>query len=256
MKLGALEDCDERLTSYTFTETEYQDSEIRIQVTAVYLAPQEQLLRCNVLYAIKTLAVDQLNYAQEFGASFVESRNGILLYSGTLDNKYDVPSLQQSSNSSADLSVTDLQEKRASSVQVLNTTNSRTTLLNITGPNDVEYRVDFQFSGSYLDKVGIFSAILEFMLTLAQRDANAPVENVSEATSADEYWIFVMRARDSSFPLQIFEVLGILESIARYCVSKRHYKELTFGFFINEELTAHGCLTAPIASRRWCRGMR
>ena len=256
MKLGALEDCDERLTRYTFTDTEYQDSEIRIQVRAVNTALQEQLVRCNIVYAIKTLAINQLNYVHAFGASFIESYHGFLLYDGILDNKYDGPSLQQSSNSSTDLSITESQEKRASSAQVLDTTNSTTTLLNITGSNNVEYHIDFYYTGSFIDKINIFSAILEFMMTLAQRDHDAAIDRVSEATSADAYWIFVMHIPDSSFSLQVFELLAILEGIARYCVTKRYYRELSFRFFINRELTARGCLTAPIPSRRWCQGMR
>ena len=256
MKLGALEDCDERLTSYTYTDAEYQDSEIRIQVTAVNEAPQEQLVRCNVLYAIKTIAIDQINFASDLGLSFTESRNGILLYRGILDNKHDGPSLQRSSNSSADLSVTDSREKRELSAQVLNTTKSATTLLNVTGSNDFEYEIYFYFTGTFIDKISIFSAILDFMMTLAQRDGNAPVDHVSQATSADPYWIFVMHVGDSSFSLQVYEILAILEGIAQYCVSRRHYRELSFRFFVNREYTAHGCLTDPIPSRRWCQGMR
>ena len=256
MKLGALRDCNERMTRYTFTDTEYQDSEIRIRVTAEEHAPQGQLVLCNILYAIKTLAIWQLDYAQEFGASFVESHHDIVLYGGILDNKNDDSSLQQPSNPSTDLSGTDSQEKRASSTQVLVSTNSTTTLLNITGSNDVEYRIEFYFTGLLINKVRIFSAILEFMMTLAQRDDDAAVQYASQATSTDAFWMFFTHIQDSGFSLQVFEILGILESIARYCVSRGHYQELSFRFFINEEFTAHGCLTAPISSRRWCRGMR
>ena len=256
MKLGALDDCNERLTRYTFTDTEYQDSDIRIRMTALEDAPQEQLVRCNILYAIKTITVEQLNYAEHLGAVFVESHRGIHLYSGILDNKYDDSSLEQFSNSSADLSDINSQEKRASSAEVLDRTNSTTTLLNITGSNDVEYRVDFHLTGRMINQVSIFSAILEFMMTLAQRDSDAAVEYISQATSTDAYWIFVQRIRSSSFSLQVFEVLAILEGIARHCVIQRHYEELSFHFFIDRQLTAHGCLIAPIASRRWCQGMR
>ena len=253
MKLGALKGCDERLTSYTYTDTEYQDSDIRIRVTAEENAPQGQLVVCNILYAIKTVAIAQLDYAQEFGASFVESHNGILLYRGILDNKFDDPSLQQSSNPSADLSDTASQEKRA---QVLDSTNPSMTLLNITGSNDVQYKLEFYYTGILINKVSIFSAILEFMMTLAQRDGDAGVEHVSEAKSADVYWMFVMRIQDSSFPLQVFQVVAILEAMARYCVTRGQYQEMSFRFSVNDEYTAHGCLTAPLSSKRWCAGMR
>ena len=256
MKLGALEDCDERLTRYTFTDTEYHDSDIRISMTAADDAPQEQLVRCNILYAIKTLAIKQLGYSVEFGARFTESHNGILLYGGVLDNKHDDASLQQLSNSSADLRDTGSQEKRASSAQILETINSTTTLLNITGSNDVEYEVEFYFTGRFLNKINVFEAILQLMMTLAQQDSYATVEHVIAATIRDPYWIFVMHVPDSSFSLQVFQVLPILEAAARYCVSRHYYRELSFRFLINRELIAHGCLTAPNLSRWWCQGMR
>ena len=253
MKLGALRDCDERLTSYTYTDTEYQDSDIRIRVAAEENAPQGQLVLCNILYAIKTVAIAQLDYAQEFGASFVESHHGTLLYRGILDNKFDVPLLQQSSNPTADISDKGSQEKRA---LVLDSTNATTTLLNITGSNNVEYNLEFYYSGILINKVSIFSAILEFMMTLADRGGDAGVEHVSEVKSADTYWMFVMRIQDSSFPLQVFQVAAILEAMAQYCVTRSHYQEMSFRFFVNHEYTAHGCLTAPLPSRRWCAGMR
>ena len=256
MKLGALRDCNERMTTYTFTDTEYQDSEIRIRVTAAEHAPQVQLVLCNILYAIKTVAIGQLGYGQEFGATFIENHNGIVLYGGVLDNKHDQPSLQQPSTPSTDLSGTDSQEKRASSTQVLVSTNSTTTLLNIPGLNNVEYRIEFYFTGLLINKVRIFSSILEFMMTLAQRDDDATVEYASQATSTDAFWMFVTHIRDSGFSLQVFELLGILEAVARHCVSRRHYQELSFRFFVNEQFAAHGCLTTPIPSRRWCQGMR
>ena len=256
MKLGTLRDCNERVTRYTFTDTEYQDSDIRIRVTAVENAPLEQLVLCNILYAIKTLAIEQLYHAQELGANFVESNHGIPLYNGVLDNKYDDPSLQQLSKPSADLSDTHSQEKRASSAQVLDSTNSSTTLLKITGSNDFVYKVDFYFTGILINKVSIFSAILEFLMTQTQRDADAAVEYVSQATSSDAYWMFVEHNRHSSFSLQVFELVAILEAMARHCVSRNHYQELSFRFFVNQEYTARGCLTAPNFNRRWCQGMR
>ena len=256
MKLGTLRDCNERLTSYTFTDTEYHDSDIRIRVTAVEDAPQENLVLCNILYAIKTLAIEQLNHGQEFGAIFVESNRGILLYDGILDNKYDHPLLQQPRKPSADLSDTASQEKRASRAQVLGSTNSTRTLLNITGSNDVEYELVFYFTGIPINKASIFSAILEFLMTLTQRESGAAVQYVSQATSTDPYWMFVEHIRDSSSSLQVFQLVAILESVARHCVSRRHYQELSFRLFVNQEYTAHGCLTAPISPRRWCQGMR
>ena len=256
MKIEAIKDCDERMTSYTFTDTEYEESDVRIRVTAADRAPQQQLVRCNVMYAIKTLAIAQLEHAQLYGARFVESYRGQLLYGGTFDNKNDDPSLEQIGNSSADLSGTVSQEKRAPSTQMLDSTNSTTTLLTIAGSNDVEYHIDFFFTGNIIPKLNIFSAILEFMMTIAQRDGDARIENISQATSTDAYWIFVEHIPASRSSLQVFEVAAILESIARYSVSRGHYGELSFHLLVDRELAARGCVTQPVPSREWCRNMR
>lgn len=251
MKLQALQDCDEHMTSYTFTDTEYEDSEIRIRVQAVAGAAQEELVRCNILYAIKSLAIHQLNQ-RLYGAKFTELKHGQLLYRGVLDDRGDVPWLERPGNASAEPSET--VEKRALSSQVSDATNFTTTILTIPGSNDVEYQIGFDIHGRPIRNVSIFSAILEFMMVLAQRNSHDSI--VADMTSTDSSWIFVTHESQSRFPLQVFQLLAILEAAARNAVFRRRYEEMTFTFFINGEIVARGCVTAPVWSRRWCGGMR
>lgn len=254
MKVQALQDCNEQVTSYTFTDTEYEDSAIRIQVNPVAGAPQARLVRCNMLYAIKTLAIEQLNNEHLYGARFVESYRGQLLYNGVLDNLHDDFPLEKSSNLSTDPSQTITQEKRELSTQVLNAPNA-ITKLKIPGSNNVEYEVKFLLSGDLIPKVGIFAAILEFMMKLAQQRSDDTIGSVSQARSEDPAWIFVSWDAESRFSLQMFELLAVLESLARWTVTRRRYRELRFYFYIDGELVAQGCVTTPISSRRWCRGL-
>lgn len=255
VKCEAIKDCDQYITSYTFIDTEYEDDPIRIHVDAAAGSPEQQLVRCNLLYAIKTLAINLMAQDRGYGARFTESFRGQLLYIGLFVNKNDVPLLAQSSNSSAaDPNATVAQEKRALGTESLDVTNTTTTFFTIPGSNDVEYKVEFEFRGDRVRKIGIFSAILEMMMTLAQLDSSDPVERVSQATLTDSSWIFVMHNTESDVPLQGFQLLAILESIARYTVSQARYQELTVNFFINRELVAGGCVTLPVASRAWCRG--
>ena len=256
MKVQAIQDCEQHMTSYIFTDSEYGDSEIRIRINAAQGALQAQLVRCSILYAIKTLAISQLTRERLYGATFIESYRGQPLYTGVLDNKSDDPSLERSSNSSADSSETVKQERRALRTLVLDATNSTTTLLSIPGSNDVEYQIEFDFRGDRIPKIGIFSAILEFMMTLAERNSDDSIQNISQATSVDSIWIFVTRDARSRFPLQVFQLVAILESVARYAVVKKRYQEMTFKFFVNREIVAEGCLTAPISSRVWCQALR
>lgn len=255
MKIQALEDCDQQVTSYTFTDTEYEDSAIRIRVNAVEGAPQAQLVRCNMLYAIKTLAIEQLNNEHLYGARFVVLYRGQLIYNGVFDNLHDDPSLEKSSNSSTDPSQTVAQEKGELSTQVLNATSAIITGPKIPGSNDVAYEVKFVTSGGLIPKIGIFSAILEFMMKLAQRGSDDTIGSESQARSTDPVWIFVSWDAESRFSLQMFELLAILESLARWSVHRRHYREVRFYFYIDGELVAQGCLTAPISGRRWCQGL-
>ena len=255
MKLQALQDCDEHMTSYTFTETEYEVSEIRIGVQAVARAAQEELVRCNILYAIKSLAIYQLNQ-RLYGAIFTERKHGQLLYRGVLDDRGDVPWLERPGNASAEPSETVTREKRALSSQVSDATNFTTTIFTIPGSDDVDYQIEFDFHGRPISNVSIFSTILEFMMVLAQQDSHDSILADRQMTSTDSSWIFVTHESQSRFPLQVFQLLAILEAAARNAVFRRRYEEMTFYFFINGEIVARGCVTMPIPSRRWCEGMR
>ena len=255
MKLQALEDCDDHIPRYTFTDTEYEYSPIRIRIVALVGAPSVQRVRCNLMYGIKSLAKEQLTRPRLFGAAFLEYYRDELLYSGIFDNKGDASLVEPSSNSSTNTSETIAQDKRALSTYALDANNSTAILLTIPGSDDVQYRMEFDFLGSPLPQAGIFSTILDFIFTLGQRDAADAVQNVSEV-STDPAWIFVTHSQESTFSLQVFEVLAILESTARYAALQGRYQEMIFNFFIDEELVAGGCVVAPIASRRWCGGVR
>ena len=256
MKQEALKDCDQLITSYIFTDTEYETSNIRIRMNAVEAAPQQHLVRCNLLYGIKTLAIRQLAHEARYGAKFIESYHGQILYSGTLDEQNDESSsLEPFSNSSAESSETTTQKKQALSTQSLDVTNSTHTLLAITGSNDVRYKIDFYFAGRVIGKIAIFATVLETMMTLAERDSEDVIVDFSQARPSDLFWVFVKHDSDSIYPLQVYELIAILESLARYTVQKSRYQEMTFYFEINGDMVAWGCITRPMPSRAWCEGM-
>ena len=257
LKGQAIENCNQYITSYTYTDTEYENDPIRIRINAAAGSPDGQLVRCNYMFAIKTLMIDLMTQVRGlYGARFTLSYRSRLLYIGVFDNKNDAPSLAQSSNSSTDPSEPVAEEKRALSIQTLDISNSTATLLAIPGSNNVEYRINFDFRGNSFSKISLFSAIVEFMMTLAQLDSGDTVENISQTTPTDSLMIFVMHNATSSAPLQGFQLLAILESIARHAVNNERYQEMIFDFFISGELVAWGCVTTPHWSRMWCQGLR
>ena len=254
MKLQTLEDYDQHIASYTYTDTEYEDSDIRLRIDAEPGAPHEQLVRRNLMYAIKTLAIDQLKHENLYGAQFSESYHGQLLYGGVFDSKFDPTSLELTSNSSAGPSERLRQEKRALSTPSFDSTQSSTTLVDISGSNDLDYRLEFEFRGEdHISNIDIFSAILEMLMTLARRESDHAILHVSQLTPVDSLWIFAMHDSRSRFVFQVFQLVAILEGLARYAVFKTRYQEMSFKFFIDEEVVARGCITMPIASRVWCR---
>ena len=259
VKIQAIEDCEQYIRSYTFTDTEYEDSPIRIRINAAAGGPEAQLVRCNVLYAMKTLAINQLSRSSRetvSGGRFIELYHDQSLYDGVLDNKNDVLSLENSSNLATSPSGPVAQTKRALSTHPLEASNSTISFLTIPGLNDVEYTIEFKFRGTRVLKVGLFSAILGFIMTLAQLDSDSSIDNVSQSTSADLSWIYVMYNSESNVPLKQFQLVAILESIARYAVMQRRYEEMTFDFHVNGEFVAGGCVTVPDGSKAWCRGLR
>ena len=187
---------------------------------------------------------------------FTESYRGQLLYDGIFDDKNDPLSLAQSSNSSANANDTAASEKRAPSIHALDVTNSSTTPLTIPGPANVEYRIEFDFRMYRLAKVSIFSAILELMMALAQSNSADPIEVASQASPTDLAWIFVRHSSETDIPLQGFQLLAILESIARHSVNSERFGELDFDFFVDGQKVAKGCVTRPNYSRAWCHGLR
>ena len=256
VKRQAIEDCDQHITSYTFTDTEYADDPIRIQMNAAAGAPEGQLVRCNFLYAIKTLAIHLFTIRRPHGVDFAGYYRRQLLFIGVFDDKNDIPSLQRFSNSSAKPSDTFAQEKRALITHSLDATNSSSAFLTIPGSDNVEYRVAFQYRGERLSKISIFCVILEFMMVLAQLQNDDAIDNLSQATSADSAWIFVIHNSESNIPLMDFQLVAILESIARDSVGRGQYQELKFDFFVNREVVATGCVTVPNWLSGWCQGMR
>ena len=254
VKIQALKDFNQHIVNYAFIDTEYADDPIRIRVEGAAGAPEGKLVRCNIMYAIKTLAVDLLTRGSPNGAVFFLSYNGQPIYNGIFDKKNEVALLEQSSNTSASLSEISVQKKGALSTRSLNTANSSSTLLSIPGSDDVEYRVDFDVRGRMVTKASFFSAIIEFMFKLAQPDSADSIETVSQSTGADLLWIFVRHAR-SDHHLQVFQLLAILEGMARYVVGRGRYTEVVFSFYIDNDLVATGCVTKPVASRRWCSGL-
>ena len=256
MKLQALQDCDGYIASYDFTRSEYQDSRVHIRVNAAARAPRGQLVRCNCMFAIKTLAIDQLTRFQLYGATFTERYRGQLLYRGVFDDRINVLLPAKSSNSSNDPSRTIAQDKRAMSIPSSDLTNSSTTLLTIPGAkNDDEYEVQFEFKGRPVPKVLVFTAVLENLMALAQQDSGATINTFSLWSSLESLWIFVTHDREAGFDLQVFQVLAILESVARHAVNQNRYQEMVFRLRINGVVVANGCLTAPLLSRLWCRGL-
>lgn len=230
---------------------------MRLQLDSNPEAPQARLTRCNVIYALKVMAVNLLGILYPPEVHFHEwYHDQLLLYFGQLQ-KIAPQFLVRTSSSTANLSHIVKQEKRALTMSTgtsrgTHTRNATTIVLDLPEYPDTEIR--FNFSGERFLKFDLFVSILDFMMDLAQEDSSDSLEYTHSSSPNSPLWIFVAHNRNTGISLAYFEVLAILESIARWAVLQQIYREVFFRFIVNREEVATGCVTKPLLSKAWCQG--
>ena len=270
MAQQALEPFDDRLSYFAYTDVE---TPVRIELRSAPRALTAMTVRSNVMWALKQLAIDQFHSPSIWGVDFKVLLEGEELYLGKLSNKYrrdggavlEGGSGEQGvgNGSSHDEGVSE-QEKKPKRALVLtrpaqNATTSTTTSLTITGgqssPANVQYGMRFQPLGVLLPDIGIFSAILEFLLFLAAYELYQELESANMAYDTLPVWIFVISNVESASgrSLQMYQVLAMLQSIAKHFVEHRIYQELGFNLLADEAIVAVGCVVTGQRRREWCR---
>ncbi|KAF6224997.1 hypothetical protein HO133_010192 [Letharia lupina] len=254
----AVEPFDARLSYFEYADAE---TPVRIVLRSAPHAPTTLTVRSNVMWALKQLPINLFHDPSIWGLDFKVRLRGEDLYLGSLSNSNRPGGVlgaggeQGGGNGSSDGS--EEKQKRA----LLITQPSNTTAQNLknpgSSPTDIQYDLRFQLTGLPLPDIGIFSAILEFLLGLGAGDPYQAVESAKLALDTLPVWIYISyNAQPSSTQrLQVYRVVAILQAIARYCVGQRIYQELIFNLLVDDLLLASGCVVRGVGEREWCRGL-
>lgn len=254
MKGQALENAGDILSHFYFTDTEYADDPVRIRMDPTGYATRRQRTRAHLMYALKLLPIQLMNDNYLTGVDFYEQYRGQPLFDGILDNKNDPRTLQQERGQIANASTVSTLEKGDHLSTRQSTLNS--TILRVPGHTNNAYDIRISLVGREIAKKHLFSTLLEFIFTLGLGNAAAEISFAHSTNENVPAWAFAIENPESSISFQVFQLLGVLEAIARYCVLQDTYRELVFGFFADGMYVAGGCVTKADRTRMWCNGLR
>lgn len=256
MKEGALLQYRAMLLQYDFADESDPENPVRIGMHAPPEAAIAKAKRSTVLWALKTLTV-QLMRAQYFHPlPFTVTNLGIPVYLGVVSDRNQVAISQNDTDKKA-LSAKSLGSPPTLAVMPANSTSVVLQPLSPLQSNPIYY-LDFHFSVLPLSQVDVFESILELLLVLAKHDGLDELATVRLSLHRLGVWIFVFQVEPlpvEGHPLQQFQVVAILEAIARHCVRQGLYRELTFALRLDGGRVAQGCVTRALRTREWCRGL-
>ena len=258
LKLESLEDASEQIYTYAFDDNEYEDGVIRIRCRTVPYAPLGQDTRANIMYILGTLPIILMRDNFIAGVSFYETYDRRMLYSGVLNRNNHPPRLtmaNQTTDNSSSSAVAS--QKRSPNNQLLGFQQTDNTTMKFTVPGTNEnLELKMYFVGRRISKVHMFEALINSMLFWGLEDSSEEVEATAMTEAQMPAWIFMRRNPASPQLFQIFQLLAIVEAMARYCTQQGIYSELVYDFFFDGSLVSGGCVTAPQYSREWCKGLR
>lgn len=254
MAQQALEPFEDRLSYFDYTDAE---TPVRIILRSAPHAPTAMTVRCNVMWALQQLPFDLFHSPSIWGLDFKVQLSGVDLYLGKLSNKNrrSGAALEGggTQGGNASLAFSEQKQKRARWITQPSNTTART--VTIPGPSQANNRYDirFELTGLPLPDVSIFSTILLFLFSLGAQGPYQAIESAYLDHDGSPVWIYVLYSAEpgSMQRLQVYQVVAILQAIARYCVRLRIYQELIFNLLVDDGLVATGCVVRGSAGREW-----
>ncbi|KAL8927872.1 MAG: hypothetical protein Q9172_001172 [Xanthocarpia lactea] len=214
--------------------------------------------RSTVIWAISRLAVEMMRGRILHRLPFQVFHRSQLIYNGFVALE-DNPALPASSGDGS------LPAERAhlapASMTVIPINSTNVSLKNVSVQDDhPHYGLSFAFinqRGSVIWDYYIFRALIALLLQLAKLDAASSQLPVAVTSREFQAWVFMKEVRPlpEDYIFQQYHAVAIVEAIARYYELHGQYREMTFQLRANGQLLAEGCVTNPLPSRQWCRGM-
>ena len=260
MAQEAIEPWNDRLFYFDYT---HPDTTVRIVLRSVPNAPTARTVRSNVMWVLREVPIDLFPYPSIRGVEFKVQFNGQDLYTGKMSDKNRPAAAgvlehggAQGGNSSSGSS----DETRMGVLLINEPSNASTESLSPNLPHQLaadRFTVGFQRVGLPLRDIDMFTTMLEFMLSLAAQDQRRTVRSIYFTWNTLPVWIYLIQVIDpgSTQSLYVGHVIPIILFIARYCVRRSAYEELTFSVLLNNKMLAGGCVAMGVEERRWCKGL-
>ncbi|KAL8631982.1 hypothetical protein Q9189_002246 [Teloschistes chrysophthalmus] len=250
LKEEALLDFDEPVLDFDFMDEMHSENPVHIAMTAKERSRvHEKIRRGTIIWAVYAVVVDMLRtrYLRplEFSVFYYTEH----LYTGSITLRNPRPASNTISNQS-------LNEIPIDSTHILMKASAASR-------DQMQYTLHFKFvppaplPRPVLGKFSMFETLLAFVLHLAPRSSGSITPRTGMALGGLYAWVFMKEAVPPlrGFAFQQYQAVTIAEAIARYCVFYSRYDEVVFGFQVNGEVLASGCITKPIEVRRWCGRM-
>ncbi|KAL8951295.1 MAG: hypothetical protein Q9222_002717 [Ikaeria aurantiellina] len=253
MKEEATEYYTAILTSFDFVDWVHVEDRVRISMQATQRAPQNQIRRSTVMWALKSLAVELLRTRFLRPTSFTVSHLTTRLYNGALYSRY------RAGSEAVDPSEARRHSSTASPLVVGRPNNE--TSVSFSGPvslsKNSQFELHFQYLGQSLSSYSIFESILTFLLAFGMWDSSSVQETAGMEYPDLQAWIYMKEAQPPPpyYRLQQYQAVAILEGMARSQVAHARYQEMFFDFTVEGQLLARGCIVRALESRRWCQNL-
>ncbi|KAL8685984.1 MAG: hypothetical protein Q9224_005593 [Gallowayella concinna] len=247
LKESALEEYDATLLDYDFIDALPPADPVLFSIHHIPRAHPE-LVRRNVMWAIKNLAIGLMHSELLYGLEFNVKYRRQQLYWGVLVKPIGMATTAKRSISPHAFSLSALPSQNFTNMVLSNASSLQ---------HDTHYAVNFDFMGQYVSKFGIFESILTFLLELAREDAATPISQATTGTNTREAQIFLKEVSPppSTYRLRQYHVVALLEAVARYYVLHDRWSEMTFELVMDGYLVGWGCVTRKSMPKPWCRGM-
>ncbi|KAL8662966.1 MAG: hypothetical protein Q9202_004289 [Teloschistes flavicans] len=255
MKEEAIADYNGYVRDFSFIDRQHPENPVYWLMRSSPSSDSRNLRRSSVLWTLMALTIQLMRFQYFRAMPFYVSRYQIPVYDGFIQNR----------NPQMNSPITDNDTLTSATASPLSFTgvvlNASSMVLQ---PNtalklkdEPQYTLDFKFAGFPISRYGVFESILEFLLVLGKLDASAEQSQIGIALGRLQVSIYLLQTFPYApgYSLRQFMAVSVLESVARFYVINRVWKEMTVVLRVDGMELAKGCVTLAIRGKEWCHGL-
>ncbi|KAI4254274.1 MAG: hypothetical protein LQ352_003190 [Teloschistes flavicans] len=255
MKQEAIADYNGYVRDFSFIDRQHPENPVYWLMRSSPSSDSRNLRRSSVLWTLMALTIQLMRFQYFRAMPFYVSRYQVPVYDGFIQNR----------NPQMNSPITDNDTLTSATASPLSFTG---VLLNASSmvlqPNtalklkdEPQYTLDFTFGGFPISRYGVFESILEFLLVLGKLDALAEQSQIGIALGRLQVSIYLLQTFPYApgYSLRQYMAVSVLESVARFYVMNRVWREMTVVLKVDGMELAKGCVTLAIRGKEWCHGL-